>query len=139
MDTDSFIVYVKTDNIYKDIAEDVETRFYTSNFEIDRPLPKRKNEKVIRLMNDELVRQILKEFVGLRAKTCSYLKDNNDEDKKAKGTKKCVINRELKFEDYKNCLEAAQIENKINHLEENNIDVESPNEFIKNNKLILIT
>ena len=139
MDTDSFIVYVKTDNIYKDIAEDVETRFYTSNFEIDRPLPKRKNEKVIRLMNDELVRQIMKEFVGLRAKTCSYLKDNNDEDKKAKGTKKCVINRELKFEDYKNCLEAAQIENKISHLEENNIDVESPNEFIKNNKLILIT
>ena len=139
MDTDSFIVYVKTDDIYKDIAEDVETRFYTSNFEIDRPLPKRKNEKVIRLMNDELVRQIMKEFVGLRAKTCSYLKDNNDEDKKAKGTKKCVINRKLKFEDYKNCLEAAQIENKINHLEENNIDVESPNEFIKNNKLILIT
>ena len=139
MDTDSFIVYVKTDDIYKDIAEDVETRFYTSNFEIDKPLPKRKNEKVIGLMNDELVREIMKEFVGLRAKTCSYLKDNNDEDKKAKGTKKCVINRKLKFEDYKNCLEAAQIESKINHLEENNIDVECPNKFIKNNKLILIT
>ena len=39
MDTDSFIVHVKTDGIYKDIAEDVETRFDTSNFEIDRPLP----------------------------------------------------------------------------------------------------
>ena len=39
MDTDSFIVHVKTDDIYKDIAEDVETRFGTSNFEIDRPLP----------------------------------------------------------------------------------------------------
>ena len=37
MDTDSFIVHVKTDDIYKDIAEDVETRFGTSNFEIDRP------------------------------------------------------------------------------------------------------
>ena len=39
MDTDSFIVHVKTDDIYKDIAEDVETRLETSNFEIDRPLP----------------------------------------------------------------------------------------------------
>ena len=42
MDTDSFIVYVKTENIYKDIEENVETRFDTSNFELDRPLPKRK-------------------------------------------------------------------------------------------------
>ena len=116
MDTDSFVVHVKTDNIYKDIA-DVETRFDTSNFELDRPLPKGKNEKVIGLMNGELGGQILKEFIGLRAKTYSYLKDNNDEERKAKGTKKCVIKRKLKFQDYKNCLEAAQIENKINHLE----------------------
>ena len=117
MDKGSFIVHVKPDDIYKDIAEDVDTRFDTSNFEIDRPLPKGENKKVIGLMKNELGGQIMKEFVGLRAKTYSYLKDNNDEDKKAKGTKKCVIKRKLKFEDYKNCLEAAQIENKINHLE----------------------
>ena len=48
-------------------------------------------------MNDELGEQIMKEFVGIRAKTYSYLID-----KKAKGTKKCIINRKLKFEDYKN-------------------------------------
>ena len=42
MDTDSFIVFVKTDDIYKDISEDVETRFDTSNYELDRPLPKGK-------------------------------------------------------------------------------------------------
>ena len=47
MDTYSFIVYIKTDDIYKDIAEDVETRFDTSNYElecnsIERPLPKGK-------------------------------------------------------------------------------------------------
>ena len=59
----------------------------------------------------------MKEFIRLRANTYSYLKDNNDKDKKAKGTKKCVIKRKLKFEDYKNCLEAAQIESKRNHLE----------------------
>ena len=40
MDTDSFIVYIKTDDIYKDIAEDVETRFDTSTYELDRPFPK---------------------------------------------------------------------------------------------------
>ena len=107
MDTYSFIVNVKTDDIYKDVAKDIETRFDTSNFEIDRPLPKGKNEKVIGLMKDELGGQIMKELVGLRAKTYSYLKDNNDEDKKAKGTRKCVIKRKRKFQDYKNCLEAV--------------------------------
>ena len=48
------IVYIKTDDIYKDIAEDVETRFDTSNYELDRPLPKGKNKKVVRLIKDEL-------------------------------------------------------------------------------------
>ena len=42
----------------------------------------------------------MKKFVGLRAKLYSYLKDNNDEDKKAKGTKKCVIKRKIKARDY---------------------------------------
>ena len=67
----------------------------------------------------------MKEFVGLRAKTYSYLKDNNDEDKKAKGTKKCVIKRKLKFENYKNCLEATQLDNKIKYLEKNKINTDS--------------
>ena len=71
MDTNSFIVHVKTEDIYKDIAEDVETRFYTSNYELDRPLPKGKNKKVIGLMKDALGGKIMKEFVGLRAKTYS--------------------------------------------------------------------
>ena len=50
MDTDSFIVYIKTYDIYKDIAEDVETRFDNSNCELDTPLPKEKYKKVIGLM-----------------------------------------------------------------------------------------
>ena len=52
MDTNSFTVHGKTDDVYKDIADDVETRFDTANFEIDRPLPKGKNKKVIGLMKD---------------------------------------------------------------------------------------
>ena len=58
MDTDSFIVYIKTDDIFKYIAEDVETRFHTSNYElecnsIDRPLPKGKIKKVIELIKNK--------------------------------------------------------------------------------------
>ena len=114
MDTDSFFVYIKTDNIYKDIAEDFETIFDTSNYELDRPLSKGKNKKVIGLMKDELGWKIMIEVVGLRAKTCIYLINDGSEDKKAKGTKKCIINRKLSFENYKNCLETTQLENNIN-------------------------
>ena len=53
MDTDSFIVQIRTDDIYKDTAKDVENRFDSSNYGLDRPLPKGKKEKVIGLMEDE--------------------------------------------------------------------------------------
>ena len=56
MDTDSFIVYIKTDDTYKDITEDVETIFGTSNYELESPLPKAKNEKVFGLMKDKSVK-----------------------------------------------------------------------------------
>ena len=87
MNTDSFIVYIKKDDIYKDIVEDVETRFHTSNYELDRPLPKGKNKAVIGLMNDELGEKIITKFVGIRTKTYSYLIDDGSENKNAKGTK----------------------------------------------------
>ena len=82
MDTGSFIVYIKTNDIYKYIAEDVETRFDTSNYELDRPLPKGRNKNVIGLMKDKLSGKIMAKFVGLRSKTCSYLIDDYSEDKK---------------------------------------------------------
>ena len=66
MDTGSFIVYIKTDDICKNIAEDAEIRFGTSNYELVRPLAKGKNKKVIGLMKDELGRKIMAKFVGLR-------------------------------------------------------------------------
>ena len=71
MDIDSFIVYIKTDDIYKDIAKNVETRFDTSNYQLDRSLLKAKNKKVIGSVKDELGGKIMTKFVGLRAKTCS--------------------------------------------------------------------
>ena len=104
MDTDSFIMHIKTEDFYKDIYNDVEKRFDTSNYEVNRPLPIGKNKKVIGLIKDELEGKIMTEFVALRPKTYSYLTDNCEEDKKAKRTKKGVIKRRLKFNDYKDCL-----------------------------------
>ena len=104
MDTDSFIMNIKTNDFYKDIAIDVENRFDTSNYEVNRPLPKGKNKKIIGLMKDELGGKINTEFVTLRSKTYSFLTDDGKEDEKAKVTKKCVIKKMIKFNDYKKCL-----------------------------------
>ena len=80
-------------------------------------MPKGKNKKVIGLMKDELGGKIMTKFVGLGAKTYSFLIDDDSEDKKAKGTKKFIIKTKFKFENYKNCLEATKHGNKINFLE----------------------
>ena len=104
MDTDSFIMNIKTEDSYKDIANDVEKKFDTSNYEVDRPLPTGKNKKVFGLIKDELGGGVIREFVALKPKTYSYLTDDCKENKKAKITKKCVIKRMIKFDDYKNCL-----------------------------------
>ena len=86
-------------NLYEDIANGVEKRFDTSNYEVNRPLP-----KVIGLIKNVLGGKIMTEFAELRPKTYSYLMDDDNSDKKAKGTKKCVMKRVLKFNDYKDCL-----------------------------------
>ena len=104
MDTDSFIIYIETEHFYKDTANDVEKWFNTWNYDVDRPLPKAMNKEKIGFFKAELGGKIMKEFVGLRAKTYAYLMDNDIEHKKAKGTKECVIKRILKFNDYEDRL-----------------------------------
>ena len=74
---------------------------------------------MIKKSNGKFNKNLTKKFVRLKAKTKKYLIDDNHEDKKAKATKKCVTKRELKFENYKYCLEATQLENKLNYLEKN--------------------
>ena len=139
MDTGNFIVHVKkmifTKVLQKMLKQDLalqilkQTEYYLK-------------EKIIVLMKDELSGQIMNEFVEL-ANSYNYLKDNNDEDKKSKGTKNCIIKRKHKCRDYKNCSEAAQIGKKINYFEKNKFDVDSlredKKEFIKKNKPILKT
>ena len=68
MDTDSFVLNVRTKHFYKDISEDVKDRFDTSNFYCDRPLPIGVNKKVVGLLKDELGGGIITEFVALRPK-----------------------------------------------------------------------
>ena len=82
MDTDSFIMNIKTEDFYKDISNDVENRPDTSNYEVDRSLPTRKNKKVIGLMKDELGGKIIMEFITSRPKTYSYLTNDCKKDKK---------------------------------------------------------
>ena len=103
MDTDSLVYDIKTEDFYKAIAEDVETRFDTSGYEPDRLLPIGKNKKVIGLMKDELSGKIMKEFIGLRPKMYSYRVEES-EPEKCKDIKKCVVKKTISFEDYKRCL-----------------------------------
>ena len=79
MDADIFIVYIEANDIFKDIAENFETRLQTSNYEIDRTLPKerkKKNKKVIGLMKNKLSGKIMPKFLGWRPKAYSYLIDD---------------------------------------------------------------
>ena len=86
INTNCFIVYTKTKDIYVGIAKDIETRFHTSIYEPERPLPEGKN-KSSGLMKDELSGKIMTECVALRPKTFSYLIDDGDKNEKAKGTR----------------------------------------------------
>ena len=78
MDTDSLIYSIKTEDFYKDIADDVEARFDTSGYVLDRPLPVGKNKKVIGPMKDELGGEIMREFISLRPKmySCKVVTQN---------------------------------------------------------------
>ena len=110
-DTDNFIMHIKTDDLYKDIDNDVDKWFDTSNFNKNdnRPLEIGKNKKVLGKFKDELGGKIMTKLCALRAKTYSFLiNDFTDDDyennrivnKKAKGTKKYVVKREILFNNY---------------------------------------
>ena len=112
MESDSFIVYVETDDIQKRRYKRSWSKIWNFKLWIRETITG-KNKKVIGLMKDELSGEIMNKFVALRAKVYSHLADNNDKDKKGKGTKKWVIKKKLKLKDYKNCLKATQLKNKI--------------------------
>ena len=106
MYTNSFVMHIETEDFYKDIASDVERWFDTSNYDEKdkRPLPIGKNKKVIGMFKDELGGKIMTEFCALRAKAYAYKLDDDTEMKKAKGTKKCIVKREITFKNYADAL-----------------------------------
>ena len=120
MNKNSFIVYIKTEGIYVDIAKYVEVRFHAANNELE----------IIGLMKDELCSNIMTEFAALRPKTYSYLTDDIIESKKRKKHKKVCNKTKLKTEDCKTSLEITQIENEIIFLEKNKGDADSLRENI---------
>ena len=99
MDTDSFIVYIKIEYIYVDVAKDIEPRCDTSNYELDRALPEEKYENVIRLIKNKLGGYLMADVAVLKRKTYSYLIYDGDKSKKAKDTKRSALNQKLKFEE----------------------------------------
>ena len=112
MVTDSFLTHIKTEDVYEDIADDF---FKKMIHQIMKKLGRCLQEQITGLMKDELGGKIMAEFVGFRVKTYYYLMDDDNSDKKAKGTEKCVIKQILKFNDYKNCLLNNKIKWKPQH------------------------
>ena len=86
MDIDSFVIHITTEDFYRDIANDIEKWFDTSNFDENykRPLAIGKIKKIIGLFKVELTGKIMKEFCALKAKMYAYLMDDGDEKKNAK-------------------------------------------------------
>ena len=105
-DTDSFVMYIKTEDFYKDIDGDVERWFDTSNYDEkdERSILIGKNKKVIGRFKDELGGKIMTKFCALRAKAYAYKLDDDTEMRKAKGTKKCIVKREMTFKNYADAL-----------------------------------
>ena len=109
-DTDSFLYEIQTEDFYKDISGDVKNRFDTSDYPEGHPsgLPTGINKKVLGMFKDEAAGKIIKEFVGLRAKLYSYKMEEGKENKRCKGIKKAVVERTIRHEDYKKCLETGK-------------------------------
>ena len=109
-DTDSFLYEIQTEDFYKDISGDVKDRFDTSNYPEGHPsgIPTGINNKVLGKFKDEAAGKPINEFVGLRAKLYSYKMDEGKENKRCKGIKKAVIEKSIRHEDYKNCLETGK-------------------------------
>ena len=105
-DTDSLMYQIQTEDFYKDISKDVKSKFDTSDYPKDHPsgILTGVNKKVIGMFKDEAAGKQITHFIGLRPKLYSYKVEEEKETKKCKGITKTVIEKEIKFENYYNCL-----------------------------------
>ena len=102
-DTDSLTYEIQTEDVYQDFWNDKD-RFDNSDYPESSPYFDKTNKKVIEKFKDEAAGIPITEFVGLRSKMYSYIKDNKKVGKTAKGIKKNIIKNNIKHEDYKNVL-----------------------------------
>ena len=144
-DTDSFIMHIKTDDFYKDISANVGKWFDTSNFNKNRnrPLEIGKTKKVLGKFKNELGGKIMTKLCALRAKTYSFLIDDFTDDdyeknrivnKKAKGTKKSVVKREILFNNHLDSL----FKNKVLYRSQQRFRSDHPKMYTEEvNKIVL--
>ena len=102
-DTDSLNYEIETKDVYRDFWNDKD-RFDNSDYPENSPYFNKTNKKVIGKFKDEAAGVLVVEFVGLRSKMYSYMKDNDKGGKTAKGIKKNIITKNIKHEDYKEVL-----------------------------------
>ena len=105
-DTDSLMYQIETEDFYKDIKEDVETKFDTSDYPANHPsgIPTVLNKKVIGMFKDEVAGKQITHFIGLRPKLYSFKIEEGKNVKKCKGIKKSVVSKGITFEHYFDCL-----------------------------------
>ncbi|XP_050505444.1 uncharacterized protein LOC126883817 [Diabrotica virgifera virgifera] len=99
-DTDSLILHIQTENVYRDIKENLDL-FDTSNYPVDNIFNIPKTPSVVGKLKDEFKGQPITNFCGTGAKAYCVTLSNNKHFKKAKGISKNVINKSLTFTDYK--------------------------------------
>ena len=102
-DTDSLAYEIEAEDVYQDFWNDRE-KFDNSEYMKSSKYFDETNKKVIGKFKDEACGIPITEFVGLRSKMCSYVKDNNKGGKTAKGIKKCVIKKNISHNNYKETL-----------------------------------
>ena len=105
-DTDSLLYLIHTDDFYRDISHDIETKFDTSDYPPNHPsgIKTGVNKKVIGMFKDEVAGRQISHFVGLRPKLYSFKVEDGSLNKKCKGIKKNVVKKGIAFEDYVKCL-----------------------------------
>ena len=105
-DTDSFVMEVKTEDVYKDIAPDVQKTFHTSNYKEEHPsgLPVGLNKKLPRMMKDKMAGGVIVQYVGLRSKLHGMMSLDGKVKKRAKGVPKSVVKKSVNFDHYRRCL-----------------------------------
>ena len=102
-DTDSLLLDIKTEDVYKDMGDNLDY-YDTSDFPKDNPLHSQRNKKVIGKMKDECSGAPISEAVCLRSKMYSILLENDKNIKKAKGTTKAVTKKQITHQNYKDAL-----------------------------------